>query len=371
MKKIGREVLFLKTGKGNPRNGEGSFIRLKDGRIMYAYTQYYGDDWNDHATARIAAYYSSDEGETWSDGGVLVAKDAEALNIMSVSLVRLNNGDLGVMYLRKYMKGDDLLCMPCLIRSADEGKTFGEPVVCIDEDGYYVVNNDRIVKLSDGRLMFPFAYHGESGLRARPGVLKVSYSDDDGRSWKSSTTTVRSPYDDCIQLQEPGVMERDDGKIWMWCRTAYGHQYQCFSEDRGDTWSNIVPAFRFTSPDSPMQIKTIGKYTLAVFNPIGYNCMKDDKEGWNSPSRTPYVCAVSLDCGRSFFDMKQTFANGGYDDFVRKCFLLEDDMTESYCYPAIIEVDGGFLVGYYHSNGTGICLNSAKITKVMFEEIEK
>ena len=61
MKKIGREVLFLKTGKGNPRNGEGSFIRLKDGRIMYAYTQYYGDDWNDHATARIAAYYSSDE----------------------------------------------------------------------------------------------------------------------------------------------------------------------------------------------------------------------------------------------------------------------------------------------------------------------
>ena len=61
MKKIGKEVLFLSTGEKNPRNGEGSLLRLKDGRILYAYTQYYGDSWQDHATARVAACYSSDE----------------------------------------------------------------------------------------------------------------------------------------------------------------------------------------------------------------------------------------------------------------------------------------------------------------------
>ena len=34
MKKIGKEVLFLSTGEKNPRNGEGSLLRLKDGRIL-------------------------------------------------------------------------------------------------------------------------------------------------------------------------------------------------------------------------------------------------------------------------------------------------------------------------------------------------
>jgi hypothetical protein len=370
MKKIGREVLFLPTGEHNPRNGEGSMIRLNDGRIMYAYTQYYGTEGDDHATARVAAYYSSDEGESWVDGGVLIAKDDEALNIMSVSLIRMQNGDLGVAYLRKSMKGEDLLCMPYLVRSSDEGKSFSEPVCCAAEDGYYVVNNDRLVRLASGRILLPAAYHGESGYKARPGVLKVLYSDDDGRSWKFSRDTVESPYDDYVQLQEPGVFELPDGRIWMWCRTAYGHQYQCFSVDNGDTWSTVEPAFRFTSPDSPMQIRAVGGYTLAVFNPIGYNCLIEGRELWKSPKRTPYVCAISRDGGLSFVENKKTFCNGGFDDFINSTYLLEDDRTNSYCYPAILEVEGGFLVAYYHSNGTPACLNCAKITKVSFDELE-
>ena len=233
MKKIGREVLFLTTGERNPRNGEGSLIRLNDGRIMYAYTDYYGTEGDDHATARISAYYSSDEGESWVGGGVLVAKDDEAMNIMSVSLLRMQNGDLGVAYLRKSMKGEALLCMPYLVRSSDEGKTFGEPVCCAASDGYYVVNDDRLVRMSNGRILLPAAYHGESGLRARAGVLKVLYSDDDGASWKLSSDTVKSPYDDNIQLQEPGVYELPDGRIWMWCRTAYAEP----SESRFIAWT--------------------------------------------------------------------------------------------------------------------------------------
>ena len=39
MKKIGHEVLFLGTSENNPRNGEGTFVRLADGGILYAYTQ--------------------------------------------------------------------------------------------------------------------------------------------------------------------------------------------------------------------------------------------------------------------------------------------------------------------------------------------
>ena len=39
MKKIGKQVFFLPTNEQVKRNGEGAFIRLKDGRIMFGYTQ--------------------------------------------------------------------------------------------------------------------------------------------------------------------------------------------------------------------------------------------------------------------------------------------------------------------------------------------
>ena len=72
MKKIGKEVLFLTASKDNPRNGEGTFARLINGSIIAAYTQYYGDDWQNHAKARICVVYSYDEGESWSDPVVLL-----------------------------------------------------------------------------------------------------------------------------------------------------------------------------------------------------------------------------------------------------------------------------------------------------------
>ena len=369
MKKIGKEVCFLKTGKGNPRNGEGSFIRLRDGRIMFAYTEYYGESWFDHATARISAVFSADEGETWSERSVLMEKDEEALNIMSVSLIRLGNGDLGILYLRKFKEQERLLCMPYLIRSDDEGKSFSSPISCLSKPGYYVVNNDRIIRLKNGRIIFPFAYHGESGYEPCPGTIGACYSDDDGGSFCATQSLVRSPYNDKVQLQEPGLYELSDGKLWMFCRTAYGHQYQCFSSDEGESFGDVTPAFRFTSPDSPMQVKAAHGYTLAVFNPLGYSCIRDDREQWNSPKRTPFVLAISRDGGISFSDANTVCEAGGLLSFSASCRLLEDDTENSYCYPAIIEVKDGFLVAYYHSDNTPICLNAAKIIKVSLDEV--
>ena len=74
MKKIGRQVLFLKTGSGNPRNGEGSFLRRRDGSILFGYTEYTGESWNDHASARLSYVISRDEGESWGEKGVLLEK---------------------------------------------------------------------------------------------------------------------------------------------------------------------------------------------------------------------------------------------------------------------------------------------------------
>ena len=47
-------ITNLFHGEGNPRNSEGAFVELKDGRILFAYTRYKGASWADAATADIA-----------------------------------------------------------------------------------------------------------------------------------------------------------------------------------------------------------------------------------------------------------------------------------------------------------------------------
>ena len=58
-------ITNLFHGEGNPRNSEGAFVELKDGRILFAYTRYKGASWADAATADIVGRISTDGGRTW------------------------------------------------------------------------------------------------------------------------------------------------------------------------------------------------------------------------------------------------------------------------------------------------------------------
>ena len=374
MKKIGKQVAFLPTSQNNPRNGEGSFLRLADGRIMYAYTEYYGDSWIDHATARISAIYSSDEGESWTAPSVLLEKGEHQQNVMSPSLIRLPNGKLGMVYLEKLEASPATShCMPVFRYSDDEGKTFSGEIPMICERGYYVVNNDRIFVTKNGRILVPVAHHGDvydhiQGLLL-PARIRLFYSDDSGLTWGVLPGELYLAYSDAVGLQEPGVLELSDGTLWLYCRTAYGYQYHAFSHDGGHTFSTPEPNLFFTSPDSPMLMKQLSRGTVAVFNPNGFNCTVTHREIWGAPRRTPYILAVTDGDGSAFDNTKTKSIYGGFNPFVDTCYFLEDDTGESYCYPAVLEVEGGFLVAYYHSNGTGICLNSTKITKVLYDEV--
>jgi hypothetical protein len=377
MKKVGKEVAFLHTGKGNPRSGEGSFVRLKDGRIMYAYTEYYGEDWADHATARISAIYSSDEGESFGEPVVLIEKKAHQMNIMSVSLVRMPNEEIGMLYLEKLDTGDGCVyCMPIFSYSNDEGKTFSEPIPCTTVPGYYICVNDRITLTKSGRILMALSHCGDFyntvTYHIEPGHIRLLYSDDNGRSWDFLPPDIFLCYSEGLGLTEPGVIEFDDGTLWVYFRTPYGYQYQAFSHDGGNTFTGVEPNLYFTSPDSPMLVRQISRGTLAVFNPQGFNCMVDRLESWGSAKRTPFVLAVTTGDGRDFDNTRnvgKSAMHGYCRTFPKMCYLLEDDTAESYCYPALVEVADGILVAYYHSDGKGICLNSTKITKVRFEEI--
>ncbi len=371
MKQVGHQVLWLPTGEKNPRNGEGTFLRLKDGAILYLYTEYFGGGHDDHDNARLTGVYSHDEGESWSEPVVLIEKDPAAQNIMSPSLLRLPDGDLGVIYLRKEaVPGGGMTCMPVFRSSKDEGKSWSEPVFCIGIQGYYCAINDGAVVLKSGRIVSPMSYSGDgTKLLELEGETVFAYSDDCGRTW-GELTRIRSPYADRFGLQEPGLMELPDGRLWTWARTGYGYQYQSFSSDGGVTWTAPEPNLHFSSPDSPMRVKPVGASAAAVFNPYASHVMREAKERWQSAKRTPLLLSLSADGGLSFDTTGKTLIHNVMKDFRQNSYLIESDESESCCYPAIQETADGLLIAYYHSGGTDWCLNCGKITKIYRSELD-
>lgn len=355
MKKVGTRVLLIAAGEDSSRNGEGSFITLKNGNILFGYTEFSSKGREDEDIARFCAVLSEDGGESWSEPFVLFEKPENAMNIMSLSFLRMNNGDIGAFYIEKCFDGTDKII---LTRSADEGKSWSEAVNCIEgitEKDYYVLNNDRVIRLKSGRILFALARHPISSPEAfAPGELCFFYSDDDGFSFRKASKVLKCPFkNDSNGLQEPGLFEFDDGKIWCYIRTGLGFQFQSFSGDGGESWSEAEPNIFFSSPCSPMLIKRAGGLTIAIFNPVPEHILRDDeKEFWG---RTPFALAVSRDNGKTF----------NQNDL----YYIEDDLNNGYCYPAILECEGYFLAAYYHSNGTDCCLNSTKIIKVSYDEL--
>ena len=269
-----RVVLEIPPGPGNARNSEGSFLTLKDGRILFIYSRFVGESNRDEGKAVLAARTSADEGENWSNDTIIATPgEAQAMNVMSVSLMRMQNGDVGLFYMLR-STWHDLRML--LRRSHDEGRTWSDPVQCMAASEYYVVNNDRVLRLASGRLIIPAAFHRklsdreeESAIDNRA-VALFFLSDDDGRTWRESATAcaLNTPHTQS-GLQEPGVVELPNGDIWAWARTDQGRQYEFFSSDGGETWTEPRPS-RFTSPQSPLSMRAVPgtKQLLAIWNPI-------------------------------------------------------------------------------------------------------
>ena len=190
-----------------------------------------------------------------------------------------------------------------------------------------------------------------------------------GKTWQVLESVISTPYPNKGGLFEPGIFEHENGDLWLYCRTPFGHQYDTVSHDAGKSWIALEPNCRFTSPDSPMRVKRVKDFVVAVYNPVGYNCLQWASETWGSPKRTPIVLALSRNDGRSFNDRGAVAANGGFLDVAKSTYLLEDDLSNSYCYPSVLEVEDGLLVSYYHSDGDVRCLNASKVIKIYENEL--
>ncbi len=336
----GKEIaLRLEPGEGNPRNSEGDFIPLKDGRILFVYS-HFTDGSGDNAGAYLAGRFSNDKGKTWSKNDVTILPNEGGMNVMSVSLLRLRSGELALFYLRKNSETD---CIPYMRTSTDEAKTWSEPVRCIAGDGYFVVNNDRLVLLKNGRIIFSASQHGAPDWAN--GKVASYYSDDNGMTWAQSTQV---PNIEDVVLQEPGIIELKDGQLMLFCRTDAGVQYFSYSRDMGETWTPIEPG-NIKSPLSPASIKRIpatGDLLLLWNN--NYEQVRDGGK------RTPFNLAISRDEGKTWEKIKP----------------VESDPRGWYCYTAIQFIDNHVLLGHCAGDTrTNNGLSTTQITRLSLDWI--
>jgi len=354
----GKIILDIPPGENNPRNSEGAFIELADGTIMFAYSRFRGDHGGDDVDADIVAIYSYDNGQSFKDMRTLFTKEElGAKNIMSVSFVRLDDNRLAIFHIVRMGFHDARLVMRV---SSDEGKTFSDPGYCINYPGYFVTNNDRVVKLSDGKIFIPTAYHrcvGPDPMSwksfSNKGVARFFYSDDDGDTFLEAPDFGALNMTTETGLQEPGVVEIEEGHLFCYARTDLGCQYISHSYDYGMNWEPFVPS-DFTSPASPLSIKRIPgtEVFVAVYNPVP--TPKDGpKYGWG---RTPLVLRTSSDGCRTF----------------SKPIVLEDDQDSGYCYTAIHFTKENMLLAYCAgSHEDKGCLNRLRIRSIPIKELLK
>ena len=354
-------VFNLPHGSNNPRNSEGSFLLAKDGSIRFLYTRYTGDSWGDHASADLAEMISTDGGETWQDRGIVISR-GDAANIMSVSLLRLRDGSVRLFYGEKRPVTGGIACIPMMRCSTDDGQHWSEAKRLIPYNGYFVINNDRAVQLSSGRIILPVALHpwriGRQLLR--PGIVFALFSDDNGETWAESDTMLSAELqsETRIGFQEPGIIEFEPGKLMLWIRTARGFQFRSISFDDGNNWSAPVPDLNFPSPISPMSLKRdpATGFLYAVWNGTNRNLYPVLP---TTADRTPLVLMRSCDNGVTWEK--------------NSAVLLEKEPDHGYCYTAMMFHGGSLLLAYCcgrHGNGYSQ-LQDLRIRKIALSELQE
>ncbi len=316
------QLVYASTPK-NPRYTEGSVVALANGSLLFATTEFQNSG-SDFAKAHIVGRASSDGGRTWSDQRVL-QKNTGGLNVMSVTLRMFSDGTLAMFYLQKNSFND----LDLLVRfSTDDAVTFSESTLVTGDDGYHVVNNDRVTQLSTGRLLVPAASTADV-KKVNHFVSHCYISDDDGRSWRNGRGNVDAPK---CGAMEPEVIELNDGRVLMIIRTQLGFIGKSYSMDGGDTWTKME-TLGVKAPEAPSTLRRIpstGDLVLIWNNTFVPGAGHGGK-------RTPLTMAVSTDEAQTW----RTVGN------------LESNPKRTFSYPSLIFVRDRAVLSYWESAESG------------------
>ena len=296
-----REIINVcKADEDFPRHSEASIIELNDSSLLMVWQRFESSRFGsgDQAPSSIPMMNSSDGGRTWNNLRIAVDRDEECVNVYSPNFLRLQNGEILLCYM-KYNQlegGKPRLATAYMIRSRDEGKTFGSPETIWQKERL-TMSNSCIKRLSSGRVVMPVTYsEGEIWSPTDKIHVRVIYSDDDCRTWVFGQQKICLPMRGAM---EPFIAELKDGRLIMVMRNQLGSLFKSYSADRGESWS-LPQTTGLSIPESCPYVTEIpnSDKIMVIWNNAEYNMHWRSHYG----KRTPLTAAVSADGGVTFTD---------------------------------------------------------------------
>lgn len=264
----------LDLGFRAPRGGP--ITALKDGSLLWVTTDpeapYLSKAmWS---ISRLSVRRSIDGGKSWSDGRLL-QQGTQAYSLLSHNIYQTKSGTVLHIFVRysgyDYETGtpEKSLSEVFIQRSNDNGKNWSEAEKLPTGERYQgdILSMEQ---LRDGRIVYPFCFL--SNVKSQF-VVSVMYSDDDGKTWKRSSSVLRTGGSGFESgASEPTVVELPDGKLWMLIRAQTGFLWESFSTDRGQTWTpateSVLPSSN--SPATALKLKN-GEIAIAWNNHVDSN----------------------------------------------------------------------------------------------------
>lgn len=197
-----------------PRNMGGDIIRLVDGRLFLAYSQWFTGT-HDDDSSRVVGQISHDNGETWSEIFPISEPQNNGDSVRMPSLIRLSDNRLAIFV--RYHLGKEkkwVAMMVCKDESQDclNQDAWTEPTpITPDGPGGHIIIAKRVVRTNQGRIIVPIASPwpwDRKDDKTTDIRTCCMLSDDDGKTWCRSHSVLAGPE---RGLMEPCILELKNG----------------------------------------------------------------------------------------------------------------------------------------------------------------
>ncbi|MFH0966044.1 MAG: exo-alpha-sialidase [Planctomycetota bacterium] len=234
-------------------------FRTSRGRIMI---------WTDSWKSPLYAWYSDDEGATWSKR---INVGPHGMPLEGMRMIETRSGRLALPVLDNWDFFGDL-------ETREEAYAYGT----IDGKRVYVEGHGHVMELER---------------------TKVYYSDDHGVTWQRNRGDIviwkDEGYGGTWTADEPNIVELKDGRLMLYFRTVLGRVYASYSPDAGHKWS-YPEATELANSISPVCLKRFPETgdLLLIWNNVSAD---EIRRGFR---RGRLCSAVSRDDGKTWEHVK-------------------------------------------------------------------